>query len=172
MTQYARPDSDVSVGGWTTADLYAKIDESSYSDADEITASVRTGNQTCEVGLSDVTDPASAATHVVKIRAKFSTNGSRTATIDVLLVQGSTTRASYNTGNLTTGYAEYSYTLSESEANAITDYTDLRLRLIGKMNAGGTGALCSTYVSWAEFSCPDAAGGATKQQLHYARMRV
>ncbi len=156
MTQYARPDSDVSVGGWTTADLYAKIDETPYSDADEIQAQVRASNQTCEVGLSDVTDPTSSSAHVIKIRAKFSTNNSRTATLDVLLIEGTTTRATFNTGTLTTGYAEYSYTLSGAEADAISDYTNLRLRFVGKMNAGGSGTSCITFVSWAEVGVPDA----------------
>ena len=164
MTQYGRPESDVSTGGWATAPLYAKIDEETANDADEISAETRFSNQTFEVGLAAVDDPGASGDHVVRVRGKFWTSGSRTATLDVVLRQGSTTIGSWNTGNLGTGYATYAFTLSGSEADAITDYGALALQVTGKMNAGGSGFSCITYVSWAEFACPDAAGGTVYYQ--------
>ena len=72
MTQYARPDSDVSDGSFLNAsgnntNLYQSIDESSASDSDYVISTdsgYSADNMT--VGLSNVTDPENAANHVVR----------------------------------------------------------------------------------------------------------
>ena len=153
MAQYARPDSDVSASNWTGS--YTAIDESSYDDADRLLGADN-ANGTTEKGLSDVTDPAASSGHVVRFRA-WQENNSHQRTLSVVLVQGSTVISTYAAFNLVKGTAtSYSWTLSSAEADAITDYTDLRLRF----KSDGTvstppSSRSEVYVSWAELEVPD-----------------
>ena len=161
MTQYARPDSDVSDGRWVNSagnntNLYSYIDESTVDDSDYIHVTDDWGStDVCTVGLGDVTDPSSAALHKFTVRA-LETGGMGSVDLTVTLLQGSTTirAASWQPG---TTYAGVTTTLTASEANAISDYTDLRLK-IQAFDQGGMGT--QTKVSWAYFECPDAASSA------------
>jgi len=147
MAQYGRPDSDVATGSWTTAPLYQKIDEVTPSDTDYITQPTSGG--TAEVGLGDVTDPSSNSTHVIRVRARYALQN---PSFTFKLMDGSTTIKS-QVITLTTTPTTYQYTLTSTEADNITDYTDLRFQLVaGSVFAGGA------FVSWAEFECPDAGG--------------
>jgi len=148
MTQYARPENDVLTGSWTTTPLYQKIDEVTPSDSDFI--SYENANTTCEVGLSDVTDPQDHTNHVIKIRARKAGN----AGITVYLYEEGMQEICSWSPTLTTSFAEYSRTLSEFEASMISEYGALSIRIVGTFFiAGGCG------VSWLEFSLPDASGG-------------
>lgn len=167
MAQYARPDSDVTVSGWTASagsTLYECIDEASYSDTDYISR-IR-ADDTCEVGLSNVTDPVSASGHVLRVRNAKSGSGSL-GTCSALLMQGGTTIGTWTlTANATTTDA---FTLSASEANAISDYTDLRVRVTVDWVSG---IITGLQVTWIEFEVPDApSSGVPKHMMHYARMR-
>jgi hypothetical protein len=76
--QYARPDSDVSAGTWTTdtggtTDLYQAIDETNAVDADYIQSVTDPASAVTEVGLSNVTDPAVSTGHIVRYRARRGT---------------------------------------------------------------------------------------------------
>jgi hypothetical protein len=118
------PTSDVTDGAWlpsTGADLYAAIDESAYSDTDYIYTS---SASTSEVALTTGSDPASSANHVIRYRAKGVGGG-----LTVRLVQGTTIVASH-TPTLTGSFQDFTYTLSGAEADAITNYADLRLRFV------------------------------------------
>ena len=149
MAQFARPASDITVGSWTTSPLYASIDEASYDDGDYITSVKSATAETFEVKLSSVTDPQSGANHTIRIRASASLELGSTA--DVYLYQGATLIATRATINLTTSFAEYTYTLSEKDADAITDYTDLRIRVTASVAKNKY-----AYVSWAELEVPTA----------------
>ncbi len=173
MTQYARPDSDISATNWTGA--YTAIDEETPNDSDYITGS-DSANGTDEVGLSNVTDPASSADHVIKFRARQSGTPGHQRYLDVSLVQGSTVIASHATVTLDgSTWTDYSKTLSSAEADAITDYTDLRLHITSSGDVGTpAGSRRSVYVSWVVFEVPDASGGssnAPRAKHHYGMRR-
>jgi hypothetical protein len=175
MAQNAYPDADVSTTGWSTAPLWSKIDDAPGSgDADYIDAAVRAGDATCEVGLAEPTDPASSSDHAIEVRAKYTTNVSRVGAIKVELVEGSTVRATLGPSwqTLSTSFATYTYTLSGAEADSLT-YSDMRLRITGHMNAGGTGTACNVQVASARFVCPDAAaaGGVVPVLMRQYRQR-
>ncbi len=146
MAQYGRPTSDVSTGSWTTAPLYQKVDETPYSDTDYIQLTNATSNS-CELGLGSVTDPQVSTGHIVRIRA--TKVGSGTITLTGYLYEGTTLRATISI-TLTTSFATTTYTLSAAEADSISNYGNLRVRLTG--TAGST----SRYVrvSWIEFEVP------------------
>jgi hypothetical protein len=71
MTQYARPDEDITVADWenesSRSSLYPSIDESSPSDTDYILGK---DEDECVIGLSDLVDPNVHTDHVIKVRAK------------------------------------------------------------------------------------------------------
>jgi hypothetical protein len=121
--QHARPDADVSDGAWlpsTGSDLYACIDETTYSDTDYIyTPSL----SSCTIALGNLSDPSSSDNHVVRYRAK----GDGATDLVVTLKQGSTTIATWTETNASSTMTTYEHTLTSGEADNITDYTDLRL---------------------------------------------
>ena len=162
MTQYARPDSDVSDGSWvnqagSNTNLYQSIDEADgENDSDYvISTDSSSSSDTMEVGLSDISDPQSSSSHIVRYRAKGSDPSGfyGIPSLTVSLRQGSTQIATSTNSSLTTSFVDYTFTLSSSEANAITDYSDLRLRFV---RASGGSASETNLVSEAWFETPDA----------------
>jgi len=154
MAQNARPDADIQVGGWssTGANLFSVLDESSANDADYISQAGTSFSPDGVVTLSNVTDPVSSSGHKIWARCKGSTAA---GTVVVNLYQGDPTAggtlvATLTTTTLTTSFADYSYTLSAGEANAISNYNSLYLEFF-------SGADFNTvYCSQAWFECPDA----------------
>lgn len=156
MAQFARPDSDVSnAGAWITAPLWPNVDEVSANDADSIASPVGPVNAMCELGLSDVIDPRVGTGHIWRVRAKR-TGGvfDNAYTLKVDLMEGATVRATqtHSIGTLET-WTNFTRTLTAGEADAITDYTNLRVRL----TADDAGSVLSdrVSVSFAELEVPD-----------------
>ena len=116
------PISDVSAGAWTPSsgsDLYAMLDESTYSDTDYI---VTSSASTCEMRVTTASDPSVSTGHILRYRL-LAGSGSITA----ILKQGATTIASYGPHTLTGAAQDFSQTLTGGQADSITDYTDLRV---------------------------------------------
>ena len=162
MTQYARPDTDTSDGSWIdegggNTNLYSHVDETSVDDSDYIeSVDGMASADTVELGLSSVTDPENAANHTVFYRAKISEGmmgGGPDLTI--ALFQGGSQIATKTDAGLTTSFSDDNLNLSTSEANAITDYGDLRIKFT-RAAGGGAGGETAT-VSWCFFSCDNAA---------------
>jgi hypothetical protein len=150
MAQFGRPDSDVSAGSWTATPLWSKIDEVSADDADFVTSS--TGTSTCEAGLSNVADPAVSTGHVVRYRYQRGAGGSGTdVDLRVRLLQGTTQIGSWSHNNIGAGFTTAAQTLTGPQADAITDYSDLRL----EFQRTGTSSRVAD-VSWAELDVPSA----------------
>lgn len=128
------PTSDVSVGAWTTdsgatSNLYASIDESVANDADYIQSELSPSASASKVRLASMTDPAVSYGHTVTYRIAKSAGNQ--INMVVRLKQGGTTIASWSHTNVSTTWTEYTQTLSDSEANSITDYTTLDLEFEG-----------------------------------------
>jgi hypothetical protein len=164
MAQILRPDSDVSQGSWTrndgtvTPDLFSTIDEAAANDTDFLRLGIASGSSTCEVGLTDGADPVSSSGHIVRYRYRKSSNDTTGKQIDLVvsLRQGATQIAAWT--HLDIGaVVTQTQTLSGVEADAITDYSDLRLRFVGTIDATGTAR--QGRVTWAEVEIPDVARG-------------
>lgn len=155
MPQIARPDSDVSAGTWITAPLWSRVDEAAADDGDLIESAATPSNSTCEVALSDLSDPSSSSGHIIRARRRKSGIATTGWTLAVRLKEGATTRATLSTDANSDTFATASYTLSAAEADSITDYTNLRLEFV----ANGAVLLDRVQVSWAEFEVPNALGG-------------
>jgi len=123
--QTARPASDVTVGAWvpsTGSDLYAMIDEPNVDDADHIYTAFNAAES--EVALSALQDPLSSTGHTLRYRVE----GNGSSGITVTLLCGSTVIASWTHDPAPSSWTTYEQTLSSGQADAITDYSDLRVR--------------------------------------------
>ncbi|MBU0962278.1 MAG: right-handed parallel beta-helix repeat-containing protein [Nanoarchaeota archaeon] len=134
-TQYARPNQDVSKSGtplWTDGGslevdtiLWNSMDEVSQ-DGDTSYAIGVSGSLIFRINLTDVTDPYTNTGHIVHIYAKSVGSGAPEK-VDIYLYQGTTLIATV-ANNWAPGrgaYADAAYTLSTTEADAITDYSNL-----------------------------------------------
>jgi hypothetical protein len=154
MAQFARPDSDITTTNWTrssgTNAYYTYIDEVTADNADYVqTTSTNSG---LEVKLSAVTDPLSSTDHIIRVR-NWMVGSAAGEQRTILLLQGGTTIATLITGTLSrTVGTQNNITLTGAQADAITDYSDLRLRFTATTLGAG-----ETYrVGWAELEVPDA----------------
>lgn len=119
---YLRPSADISTGSWAPSagtTLYETLDEVSASDADYIQTQAPS---TCEIQLSAGSAPLAKTNHTLKYSLLAGSG-----TITVSLVQGTTIKKTWN-HTLTGSTQQISNTLTEAEANTITDYSDLRVR--------------------------------------------
>ena len=159
MSQFARPDSDISNdGGWNTSPLWDDIDDSVDSpDANLVTVSISylASAKMFEVGLSDVIDPTSSSDHVVRVRGYFSRLvGAAAQFITVDLVEGTTVRATASI-QLTLSETTHEFTLTGGEADAITSYSNLRLRVSAEP-PDGLNTENGLFINAAELRIPDA----------------
>ena len=130
--QFARPASDVTAGNWvpsTGGSLFATIDESVADDADydrspmsPPTASIM------EVKLGSLTDPNVSTGHVVRYRISKDQAGGDRIDMTVRLVQGTTVIASWTHNDIPATPQTFEQTLTTTQTDSITDYTNLRLR--------------------------------------------
>lgn len=155
MSQILRPDSDITTGdsAWTPSTgttRYGVIDEASYSDTDYISTTSRNMEQIC--GLSNPSATPGAGGGTLRWRGKAGSTGK---TITPSILQGTTVIKAGSAVTVTTSFAGYTLTLSEAEMASITDWTNLRVRVVSGNQTGTT-----FYVSWAEFEVPDPAPSA------------
>jgi hypothetical protein len=127
-TQTARPVSDVDVTntvGVPTPGVGSGVYGNLAANADTSYAEIsNTGD--VEVAFSSLIDPLSATGHTLNYRAEYA-GGATSGTLTVTLKQGTTTIASW-TDTLTSAFQVFSHTLTSTQANAITDYSQLRAR--------------------------------------------
>lgn len=177
MAQFARPDSDVVDGGWkntitaSAVDNYAAIDEATASDADYCYSANNPVNDELEVGLSNVTDPASSTGHVVRYRIGKEGNTNKVVDFTVRLRQGATEIAVWTHTNIAIGPTQFAQTLTSTQADSISDYTDLRLEFIANFVSGGGSPVRGT-VTWAEFEVPSAAASPTRGLVSWAELET
>ena len=136
MTQYARPDSDLSVAQYTysgqrwawwastyTDDLYTKIDEATADDTDYAwykSDGSDVGLDWYKSTLSDIDEPSDLSSVSIRVRVQNTVN------CYIRLYDGSTLIKSFSTstnGSIT----NIDTTLTSTEAGNITDWSDLRL---------------------------------------------
>lgn len=153
MAQYGRPISDVSKANLNYSSgttVYTLLDETPYNDSDWVQSQdSKTG--TFEVALTNtIGDPRSSSGHYVRYRLYYQNN--LTSTYTVTLKQGTTTIASWSgTVSPDETWVGFEQTLTGAQADAITDYTALRIYVSIK-----SVSTANAYCSWVEFECPDA----------------
>ena len=126
MAQFARPTSDVALGGWS-GPAFSAIDEAVASDADFTTSPTAPAGATLEVSLGAVEDPQASTGHVVRYRYRKNTTGGAQINLTVALMQGAVQIASWSHTNID-AVTTAAQTLTGPQADSITNYGDLRLR--------------------------------------------
>lgn len=170
MAQFAVPDADQATGSWTTTPLWSKVDEGSPGDGTNIALASGNPNNNADLRLSDVTDPESSTGHILRVEWNKA-SGSRTLNAFIELwegVPGTGTMRAQGSQTDPTG-AEYTYTLSAGEADAITDYTNLYLRIYYTYTGGGGPS--SITVDFAELETPNASTN-RRAQISWAELEV
>ncbi len=162
MVQIARPDSDISTGGWepqgSTAEttLWESLDEVTANDGVDYIEALDGENITCEVGLDNsITDPGGNTGYFLRCRIQGTGSGGPER-VSIALFEGATQRAISGTFSNRASWADKFYELSTAEADAITAFTDLRLKII----SSSLGATEDMWVTQAFFEVPDVPAGA------------
>jgi len=117
-------------GSWTDI-KYGNNDGALWDELDEITADDNTTaisgkeGKDFEIKLQPINDPNSPLAHTIRIRMR-STIGTSTV---ISLIQGTTTIATNGFTPTVGPYVDFEFTLTEVQADSITDYSDLRIRI-------------------------------------------
>jgi hypothetical protein len=157
MTQIATPDGVVSSGTWVavpSGTLATTIDEVSADDADYNESVSNPISDTFEVSLSNVAAPPVNTGHAMHYRyGKSAASGKRIDFLVSLRQGASTVIAQQTHTDVGSGFTSGILTLTEAEAGNITDYSDLRIRIIATSVGGGAGR--TGRISWAQLQVPD-----------------
>jgi len=147
MAQYSVPDADLVDGNWvdqgsSNADLYADIapgTPGSIGAGDDATYAVSPSapsDEACGFGLSNIEDPVSSSGHIMRWRRQKNAAGGATINLTMQLREGyvdegtqGTLINAYADNDIPDAYATQTDTLTGGEADSITDYTDLQLRM-------------------------------------------
>ncbi len=165
--QYGRPNSDISKGLWADTGgnrngiLYDEVNEVTQSNTNYATSRNLGSGATSDtwiVGLSGVNDPLVSNNHQIKYAYQKSTNSGSTLRLVVTLLQGSTTIATWTHSNISNGWVISTRTLTSAQTDAISDYTNLRLRFAATCTTC-TSTLRNVQVSWADLEVPNAVPG-------------
>lgn len=133
MAQFARPNSDDTVGDWAVAPLWSKVNESATNDSPFITAN---GQAACVMTLTPVDNPE-PGTVTLRVRARKPEGV--VGELHATLLEGATERAVRVFPGLSTSWATASFTLTTGERDSIVSWSNLRIRLA--YVGGGEGAV-------------------------------
>jgi hypothetical protein len=145
--EVAVPTSIVTNEGWddpdgvvTGADLYTLVDEG-IAGADDDTTRLRSPasptNDVIEFHVTDLADPGTGLGHYVRARVRSASTGG-VHDVVVALIENTTVIASgsFNFDGTSVVWQTLEVALTETEANSITDYNDLRIRITANQTSG------------------------------------
>ncbi len=162
MAQFGRPASDISIGPWTddgagTTDLYLAV-----SDSSDLTwiEDLNGGNGTAEFTMDALDDPIGNVDHIIRGRMRSAGSGAPER-LNVQIWQGASFQVATtgNISNRSAGFGLFGFAITDVEADSITDYGDLRFRVISS-NLGGTEDM---FVADVWFQVPDAPVGGVRR---------
>jgi len=148
------PDSTVTnPGAWTdqgggSTNIHLTIDEAVSDDTDYVRSPTSPSNAAVEFGLSNLADPNRDTGHFVDFRFKKDATGGEVLSLVVELRQGAVVKMTSDPLTVPDEWTDQSLALSAAQAQSISDYTDLRVRLIATV-VSGSGAR-RVQVSWAQ----------------------
>lgn len=158
MSQFGRPISTASAGAWSAvgaATLHEATDETSPNDATDY-ASATTNTAAFKVKLTSLTDPLASTGHIFRWEAWIDWTSPPTIqhslSVDLMQGGGVVSTATFILTKAT--WTGGSRTLTGTEADSITDYTDLYLRFT-LIFFGGSPSGVEGRVTWGELEVPD-----------------
>jgi len=135
-----RPSSDITVGGWTNesggATLYTSLNDASQNDATFIRSSDNPVADTAEVHLGS---SGVLADGTLKIAVGKGLNNAVEVNQRIALVQGTTEKAVWTYNDVAFGITLKTETLTGPQLASISDFTDLRIRMMADVGVGGGG---------------------------------
>lgn len=150
---YYRPTSDVTLGLWTStpaspATAWDKLDETGgmtgSGDADNIKSSQNPDNDAAEVKFASVTNPGAQGNVFLHFRQGKDTTGGKGIRVTAQLRQGGVVLKAWAIPDMDEKKSAF-YGLPASVVSLITDWSDLRIRLIAHVtNSLGT----SRRITW------------------------
>lgn len=143
MAQFGRPVSDANDGNWlneaaSNINMFQSIDETAASDTDYVESELNPSASPVAFGLTTtLEDPVSSSGHIIRWRRQKDAAGGGQIDLTVQLRQGyvsegtpGTQITSQSDTNIPTTWTSTSYTLGAGEADSITDYTSLFIRMV------------------------------------------
>ena len=142
MAQFGRPSTDTTRDNWTEDDgtttaIFDQIDEAVADDGDYIMTQLVPTNDVYVTKLTTLEDPVSSTGHVIRYRYGKNAAGGATIELTVQLRQGYVAEGTLGTLIASATHADAgafpqagSITLSGAEADSITNYDDLFIRLV------------------------------------------
>lgn len=134
MAQNLRPTADISSSGFTPepaapATLWDKLDEAVEDLADYIESSVAPAGDKARFQLAAGTDPNSYGAHQPTVTIRKTEAGGARIDLTVRVFQGSgvTPISQHTFTNISDGWNTYSYNLTTSEIDLITNYGDIEI---------------------------------------------
>ena len=162
MTQYAHPNGDVTDGGWVNAGggqgaLNSNVRRTTDDSTFIISTDTSSTPDTCRFRLQNGDDPLSSADHEVHYRAVATAGdpmmgGGSPPSLTIQIYDtnvGSPIVTETNNGVSTSSLTDYDFTLTASEANAITDYDDLEI--VFTRGAGMGGETMKITKAWIQY---------------------
>ena len=163
---FARPDGSPStrwvngIGPLPCSDLTTHfcVDETVRDDSDYIqTTGLGSGGSDSQFfTLSNIADPLQSTGHILRYTLREGNEGTNPVGFQIILRQGATVIATFThtQGSLPTTFTLFQQTLTNAQADAITDYSNLELTLIGSCTTGCGNSPSNrerVAVSWVEF---------------------
>lgn len=152
MAQYSTPSADITDGSWlnqaaSATNIYLSLvpgTPGSIGSGDDTTYAESEANPSTSafaVDMSTIEDPVSSTGHILRWRRQKDAAGGGQIDLTVELRQGYTGEGSQGTlidtntdSNLSETVATTSSTLTGGEADSITDYSDLQVRLVANQS--------------------------------------
>lgn len=165
MAQILVPVADLATGSWTVTPLWSKVDDDSTvnpsGDGTTISSDNNTSPDNADLDLAAGTDPNSSTDHILRARWNKDSSGGHVINAVLELWQGTpgtgTLIATLSVVGIGILEVESTYTLTGTEADSITDYSALNLRLSRQGDTGGNpNGRRSLVVDLVEFEIPDA----------------
>lgn len=174
MAQFLRPTGDQATGSWSSTPLWSKVDEGVASEDNVTIASDdNTSPDDADFSCNSLSDPNVGTGHILRARWNKSAAGGHSVTAVLELWEGvpgtGNLRATLSVTDISETEATDSYTLSGAEADSISDYTNLYLRVSRQGDTGGNPATRRALVVEAvELEVPDAGAAPTRGQISWA----
>lgn len=143
MAQFGRPSTDTVNQGYVDqadggSNIFQAIDEVSASDADYIKSPLVPTSDVYVTKLTSISDPLQSTGHTVRVRRAKDTAGGATITMTVELRQGYVDEGTQGTLIATVmsavtideTWTTTTYNLTGGEADSITNYADLFIRVV------------------------------------------
>lgn len=133
MTQYLRPSSTVAAGAWTflATSLHGDTDEGVDAADDDLSyAECATEASTMELALDAGSVPTPGVAHMLRFRARRRGIHYDPGFLIVSLYLGAVLVATVPETGFDQTYLTAEYSLTTAEIAAISDYTDLRVRVV------------------------------------------